>query len=61
MSDQGAVASASTCSCTELCNAVISVVLGHGAPKMKRGERICLVVPLQCKDHSVAAASSHHW
>lgn len=59
--DQGTVAGAFTYSCTELCNAVISDVLGHGAPKIKRGERICLVVALRGKDHSAAAASSHHW
>lgn len=41
VSEQGTVASAFTCRCTELCNAVISVVLGHAAPKnQKRGENM---------------------
>lgn len=57
VSDQGTVASAFACSGTELCSAVISLFLGHGAPKIKRGERICLVVALLQRSFS----SSHHW
>lgn len=40
VSDQGTVASAFACSGTELCSAVISLFLGHGAPKIKRGENL---------------------